>query len=130
MTFDFSSIYPSPLNDSGISTNTDSLPDLSNLQFTSSLGGGSLLDGSDQVYSHSNSMALGSQHVGHIGPVRTSQQNSPGSRHRQAHAGPTPLVLYGSSPSHSGVHGILPQVSYDACMSSLVFLLSAWCGCL
>ena len=74
-----SNLHPSLEKDSGIDTNTGSLPNLSDLQF----GGGV---SSDDILN-----AMG--HHG-IGPMRVSgPQGSPGSRHRRARTGPKPLFL-------------------------------------
>ena len=77
------SIQPTPEQDSGIhipsaASNTGSLPDLSDLQFT---------PGTPDDH-------LGDTAYHHIGPMRSSgTQGSPGSRHRRARSGPKPLVL-------------------------------------
>lgn len=112
--FKMTSLYHSSLDETSLlspisSNSADPMQDLAGLQFTSSLCG-SLLDGSDQGYVTGGHSDIAGQHARHIGPVRTGQQNISGTRHRQSHGSPSPLVLYSSSPTHSGIHGILPQV--------------------
>lgn len=98
------SIYPSQEQDSGvhipISSNTGSLPDLTNLHFPSPLA--TPLDVEDQSYSQGSPANLSPTSAHHMGmgvPPGSNQpqQQSPVARRRHPHGGPSPLVLTGGS---------------------------------
>ena len=108
-TFDFS-IYPSPEQDPNvhsipISSNTGSLPDLSNLHFPSPLV--TPLDPADEQSQYAAALASVAAAVpgvagqgGNLSPTvghhMGQQQTSPGDRRRGASGAPSPLVLQGA----------------------------------